>query len=344
MDFTSIARGLHILIDKVDSFVDNKSERVIIRATSNYGFIAGMNAHISIGNDEVAVLPLVVENGYGIAEYFVPEGQEYTVAMEAYQGTVPASQTFTASTSRRTVDFSYDCDMAPLGVWIQTTDNLLVAADDWSTEGAGKTARGIAVITTERAFLVALTNAKPAEGTSVAWGGYGTDVPGCTTTSNWIVAIDDFASEANTTAIIAALNPNWDGSQPTSAKVSAYVDEQTKITTGSNATTGAPAAEAARYYSSADVASGQWSIPAMGILYLMWLNKAAINAALTACGGTALTNDAHWSCTEYSAYYAWYVSFATGYQYYYSKYPSYYLRCVAAFQQLPCVDAALRRV
>ncbi len=331
MDFTSIARGLHTLIGKVDSFVDNKSERVVIRATSNEGFIAGMCAHISLGNDEVAVLPLTVENGYGIAEYFVPEGQEYTVSMEAYQGTTPASQTFTASTSRRTVDFTYDCDMAPLGVWIQTTDNLLIAAADWATEGSGKTARGIAVITTERAFLVALTNAKPVEGSAVAWGGYGTDVPGCTTTSNWIVAIDDFASEANTTAIIAELNPNWDGSQPTSSKVSAYVDEETKITTGSHATTGAPAAEAARYYSSADVAAGQWSIPAMGILYLMWLNKAAINAALTACGGTTFTNDANWSSTEYSGYNAWYLNFYSGSQYNSTKYNGSYLRPVAAF-------------
>ena len=331
MDFTSIARGLHTLIGKVDSFVDNKSERVVIRATSNEGFIAGMSAHISLGNDEVAVLPLTVENGYGIAEYFVPEGQEYTVSMEAYQGTTPASQTFTANTSRRTVDFTYDCDMAPLGVWIQTTDNLLIAAADWATEGAGKTARGIAVITTERAFLVALTNATAASGTSIAWGGYGTDVPGCTTTSNWITAIADFASEANTTAIIAALNPNWDGSQPTSAKVSAYVDDDTVETSGSNATSGAPAAEAARYYSSADVAAGQWSIPAMGILYLMWLNKSAINAALTACGGSTFTNDANWSSTEYSGYYAWYLTFSSGNQFNSYKYYSYSLRPVAAF-------------
>ena len=331
MDFTSIARGLHTLIGKVDSFVDNKSERVVIRATSNEGFIAGMSAHISLGNDEVAVLPLTVENGYGIAEYFVPEGQEYTVSMEAYQGTTPASQTFTASTSRRTVDFTYDCDMAPLGVWIQTTDNLLIAAADWATEGSGKTARGIAVITTERAFLVALTNATAAAGTSVAWGGYGTDVPGCTTTSSWLRAIEDFESEANTTAIIAALNPNWDGSQPTSAKVSAFVDESTVVTTGTNATTGAPAAEAARYYSCADVAAGQWSIPAMGILYLMWLNKAAINAALTACGGTALTNDYNWSSTESSGSNAWFINFSAGTQAYNTKYSGYYLRPVAAF-------------
>ena len=331
MDFTSIARKLSTLQDKVDGYVRNKSERVLIRATSNEGFIAGMNAHISMNGEEVAVLPLIVENGYGIAEYFVADGQEYTVSMEAYQGTTPSAQTFTASQSTRTVDFAYDCDMAPLGVWIQTTDNLLIAAADWASEGAGKTARGIAVVTTERAFLVALTNATAASGTSIAWGGYGTDVPGCTTTSSWLNAIDDFASEANTTAIIAKLNPNWDGSQPTSAKVSAYVDDDTVETSGSNATSGAPAAEAARYYSSADVAAGQWSIPAMGILYLMWLNKAAINAALTACGGTALTNDYNWSSTESSSNPAWLVSFAYGAQSYTNKYYSNYLRCVAAF-------------
>ena len=331
MDFTTISKRLNALQDKVDGYVRNKSERVLIRATSNEGFIAGMNAHISIGGEEVAILPLVVENGYGIAEYFVADGQEYTVSMDAYQGSTPTAQTFTSSQTTRTVDFVYDCDMAPLGVWIQTTDNLLIAAADWATEGQGKTPRGIAVITTERAFLVALTNATAEAGTSVAWGGYGTDVPGCTTTSNWLTAIEDFASEANTTAIIAKLNPNWDGSRPTSAKVSAYIDDDTVETTGTNATSGAPAAEAARYYSCADVAAGQWSIPAMGILYLMWLNKSAINAALTACGGSTITSDYNWSSTEYSSTYAWYVYFAAGNQNNSYKYNSYYLRCVAAF-------------
>ena len=69
----------------------------------------------------------------------------------------------------------------------------------------------------------------------------------------------------------------------------------------------------------------------MGILYLMWLNKAAINAALTACGGTTFTNDANWSSTESSGNNAWYINFSYGYQLTYTKSASSYLWPVAAF-------------
>ena len=320
------------MAEDMDTLADYKIERVQVRCTSNEGFIAGMRAQVKVAGELRATLPLLVENGYGLAEIRIPYGTEYTVEVEAYQGTAPLAQTFTAGQSDRTIDFVYDCDMAPLGIWIQTTDNLLIAAADWATEGAGKTARGVAVITADHAFLIAKQNAKGVSGSTLAWGGYGTDVPGITNITNRNTAINDFNFVAKTTAMIAKLNPNWDGSQPASASVSGYIDEDTVVYSGSNSTSGTPVAEAARWFSSEDMEAGIWNVPSMGCLYLMYLNKTAVNAALTACGGTALTNDAHWSCTEYSSNYAWIVSFANGTQSNPSKYTSNSLRCVAAFQ------------
>jgi len=63
----------------------------------------------------------------------------------------------------------------------------------------------------------------------------------------------------------------------------------------------------------------------------MYINKAAINACLTAMGGTALTEGWHWSSTEYSAYTAWLLDLSLGFQYDYFKYYAYSVRAVAAF-------------
>lgn len=331
MDFSGQTLLLARMAEDMDTLADNKTEKLLVRCTSNEGFIAGMKAMVKVGGELRATLPLFVRNGYGEADILIPYGVDYTVEVESYQGVTPMAQSFTASQSNRTANFMYDCDMAPLGIWIQTTDNLLVAAADWATEGAGKTARGIAVITVDQAFLLAKENAKPESGNALAWGGYGTDVPGITNITNRNTAMADFDFVNKTTAMIAALNPNWNGVRPESGTMTAYVDDETNIYNGSTPTKGTPVAEAARWFSSEDMQSGSWNVPTGGCLFLMYLNKTAINAALTACGGTPLTNDAHWSSTEYSAT-AWYVSFASGYQYYYYKYSSYYLRCVAAFQ------------
>jgi len=63
----------------------------------------------------------------------------------------------------------------------------------------------------------------------------------------------------------------------------------------------------------------------------MYINKAAINACLTAMGGTALTEGWHWSSTESSANYAWGLDLSSGRQGYDSKNSAYYVRAVAAF-------------
>ena len=55
-----------------------------------------------------------------------------------------------------------------------------------------------------------------------------------------------------------------------------------------------------------------WYIPAEGQLALIYLNKTAINEALTAIGGTTFSADFYWSSSEYSSCDGWYVGFGNG--------------------------------
>ena len=329
MDFLESSIELKELEEDINNILENKTEKVIIKATSQEGFISGLTAILTITNGlRTYETPLIVSGQYGIAEIYVPFGTEYSVSVQSYQGEQPPSQNFTADRTARDVEFVYSAVMAPLGVWIQAIDNSLHSSADWPTTGAGKTARGVAVITADHAFLIGKNNLG-----TFAWGGYGTDVAGIPNITQQYAMVEDFDFEEKTTAIIESLNPDWDGSQPANATTSGFNNSNTIVYNGTTTTTvGAPAAEKARAYSCADMPAGSWSLPSGGVLMLMYLNKAAINACLTAIGGNTLVNDAHWSCTEYSSSYAWYVSMNTGNQNNNSRYSALSVRAVAAFQ------------
>ena len=272
---------------------------------------------------------MILERSQGIAYCYVKYGLQYSVEVQAYGETAPSMQKFTADRSARDVEFYYNCTMSPLGTWIESTDGSLISSENWKTEGAGKTAQSVVLITADHQFRIGLRNAYTS---TCAWGGYGTDVTGITNRTAWTSAVNDFNAKENTDAIIAALNPNWKGEALVDGKTSGHVDSSTIVYTGSSATTkGAPAAEACRLYSSGNIAAGKWNLPAFGHLYLMYLNKAAINACLTACGGTKLTDDYNWSSTEYYSNSAWLLFFAYGNQTSTNKSNSYYVRAVSAF-------------
>lgn len=81
------------------------------------------------------------------------------------------------------------------------------------------------------------------------------------------------------------------------------------------------AAERARAYKASTIADGgyedptEWSLPAIGQLWLLYKYKKQINEALTVFFGTTqiLINDWYWSSTEYDSSYAWYVYMVSGY-------------------------------
>ena len=75
----------------------------------------------------------------------------------------------------------------------------------------------------------------------------------------------------------------------------------------------------------------EW-IPSVAELYLIYLNKRAINAAIELSGGSRIKNDWYWSSTEYSATGAWHLGLNGGYLDWNGKVQdSSYVRAVAAF-------------
>lgn len=74
-------------------------------------------------------------------------------------------------------------------------------------------------------------------------------------------------------------------------------------------------------------------IPTLAELYLICLNRKAINAAMRFVGGQELAGW-YWSSTEFSAAYAWYLNLNTGYAGSHSKATATYrVRPVSAFLQ-----------
>ena len=79
--------------------------------------------------------------------------------------------------------------------------------------------------------------------------------------------------------------------------------------------------------------AGAWWLPSVGELYLIFANFTKINYALSKISGaTLLSKTAYWSCTEYSAAYAWHLNFIDGRQSDYGKSTGQYrVRPVSAF-------------
>lgn len=93
----------------------------------------------------------------------------------------------------------YDPATAPIGVYIVHTNGKVYSRSNWK-ESENSKAVGVGVKTTNCSFIIA-----PEEKNSIQWGGYGTLINGCTTTTDSSVAIKDYKGKANTDAIVAQL-------------------------------------------------------------------------------------------------------------------------------------------
>ena len=106
------------------------------------------------------------------------------------------------------------------------------------------------------------------------------------------------------------------------------------LTNGSSSSNYAPMAYLMNAFNdascSATVNQGykDWYIPSCGQLGLIWLNKTALDNALTAIGGTAFSADYYWSSSEYSSSGGWYVYLYNGFVNYNYKYNSCRVRLV----------------
>ena len=82
------------------------------------------------------------------------------------------------------------------------------------------------------------------------------------------------------------------------------------------------------------ILAGQWWLPSIGELMMIWSHKYAINKALSQINGaTPLAESWYWSCTERSAQYAWLLNLSFGYldSWLTKVTASLHVRAVAAF-------------
>ncbi len=155
---------------------------------------------------------------------------------------------------------------------ILCTDNSIVKPSQWPV--AGKTAKGIVFYvdnTGEHGWAVHLQD----QSTSVAWGGYGTDITTLTNYANSRSAITDLNGYSNTQRARAA---------------------------------GTAATYPAAYL--ADFANG-WYLPAAGQLRVLFSELLTVNASLQTVGGTQFpmtSNWGYWSSTERNQSFMWYVT------------------------------------
>lgn len=185
------------------------------------------------------------------------------------------------------------------GVFImchRNQDNLplLWRPDQWTAQQtAGEVADGVAVIEGGRILVVAPTDAGDNglywASENISGGGY--------TTSDRLLAQQDFAGKANTAAQITHAQCQGATYAP------GFCAQYARVNANSQGLT-----------------AGKWWLPSLGELFMMFANLKKINYALSLItGATQIPEAWHWSSTEYSATYAWTLSFTNGYQNYRNK-------------------------
>lgn len=220
----------------------------------------------------------------------------YTVSASNVSGYVPLVElSYTAGVgTSRTVAMVYK--YIPVGIYIYDTDGNFTKADDWNTANNGKVV-GVSVCTENSAFVIAHT----CNDEEKSWSGEDAIISGNVTATDVVTAKKDYAGESNTDKIIAQLG-----------------------------TGNAPAAEYCRNYTFKNGKKGYlWS---MGEAHDACNNKAAIDAAMSKIGGTAITEDlAYWTSTQYSDHLAWFVLWRNGHSNGFRKQGGYRVRVVCAF-------------
>lgn len=168
--------------------------------------------------------------------------------------------------------------------------------EDWpAQQNAGEVADGVALIVGDKHLLVAPTEA---DSNGLLWSSAAVSGGG-TTTSARLSAQQDFNGKANTAAQIG--HTECQGTSYAPGFCAAYSRSNGAATP-------------------AGVLAGQWWLPSLGELYLIFQNYHKINRALSLItGAVQLPATAHWSSTEYSAPHAWFLYFSNGFQYYNAK-------------------------
>lgn len=164
---------------------------------------------------------------------------------------------------------------------------LAVRPDKWkSYQNAGEIADGVLVSEGGRNLVVAPTEA------NLYWSSAAV-IGGGKTTTDRLVALDDFTGKANTAAQITHKECQGESYAPGFCSLYSRTNANGKGLT-----------------------AGKWWLPSAGELMLMYSNMRKINHCLSLiAGATKMPELAHWSSTENSSPNAWILGFSNGYLY-----------------------------
>lgn len=196
----------------------------------------------------------------------------------------------------------------PVGIYGVGDGSLHKTVEDWKGDGVYN---GIAICTENTSFCILHHKSD----NYMPWGRFGEIVP-CLPQING-------TTHESYAELQAAVRNDFNGNLNT-----------LKILSGYRA---APAASWCDTYSlNPSAAHCQYFLPSAGQLYLIYQNKAAINALIAGvsdeCDMEQIGNEYLWSSTQYDEWCAWYVFVYNGSTLNDSKYYSYYVRAVSAFQ------------
>lgn len=159
---------------------------------------------------------------------------------------------------------------------------LMVKPDKWTSyQNSGEIAEGVVIVEGGKILVVAPTEAPS---TGLLWSSAAVSAGGKTTTDR-LVAFDDWSGKANTAAQITHDECNDPAYAPGFCAAYSRVNANGKGLT-----------------------AGRWWLPSEGELMMIYANMRKINYALSFINGaTPLVETWYWSSTEYSATYAWYL-------------------------------------
>ena len=225
-------------------------------------------------------------------------GTSYTIRCDGISGYItPLTRTFTAQVPQREISMVYG--NIKTGVFIEATNMGLYTSDNWDSS---KTPNSIVVLTDSVKFRMAVT--QPSSTMQIS-SDYTAPL------ENYMTAISDQT----------AAKADYNGSGNT-ANIMRFQSSTSY---------------AAGYCNSFTFPDGKTKgfLPSLGQLNLAYQNKAAVNAALSKCGGTAMTNNYYWSSTFWgvdgSTRNCWILTWSDGSVIGYYLSSNYYVRPFAAY-------------
>lgn len=176
---------------------------------------------------------------------------------------------------------------------------LAVRVSSWASyQNSGEIADGVLLVEGGRHLVIA-----PTESSGVKWSSRPVSlsdtsgsvlISGVTTTGDRITALNDFAGQANMTAIInGSTSSNVTNTEDYAA---GFCNKYSRTNANGKGLT-----------------AGKWWLPSMGEMVMIWANLDKINYALSKISGaTQLQTTWYWSSTQLSAFYAWVLYLSDG--------------------------------